>query len=249
MVGYQDRWPDHSYPPALVNTVPTGSATTNRGPPSRRFSAQIRPPCACTIARQMARPRPVPGMPERTEACTRKKLIEDVVKVVWRNSWPAVFDAQLDVFTGRPCQDPHSAVGRRVPRRILQQVGNDALELRRVHDNRRELRRHFDGQGSLVEQTADAVQPASHQVANPRWCALVRIKASALDPRQLQQVTNQDREPVSFAFNLSQKVQIQSCSMFRASEPAKPGRACARAAVRRGQCVDHDRHWAGLSLG
>jgi hypothetical protein len=39
-----------------------GSHTTNAAPPEGRFSAHIRPPLALMIPRQIARPRPVPGV-------------------------------------------------------------------------------------------------------------------------------------------------------------------------------------------
>src|SRR6185312_16858424 len=42
--------------------VPSGSVKMNDAPPSGKFAAWILPSCASTIARQIASPRPTPGL-------------------------------------------------------------------------------------------------------------------------------------------------------------------------------------------
>src|SRR5213079_955411 len=51
----------------------SGKVKATRAPPSARFSAQIRPPCACTRPCAIARPRPAPPFERARESSARQK--------------------------------------------------------------------------------------------------------------------------------------------------------------------------------
>src|SRR5271163_4664933 len=52
----------HDNSVAVCGGAPNGNRNTKRAPPPGRVSARISPPCASTIARQIASPRPTPGL-------------------------------------------------------------------------------------------------------------------------------------------------------------------------------------------
>ena len=114
------RWagPPQVVPGSRKRTrVPTGAS-----------SSQIAPPCASTIAREIARPSPAPGV--WRAASPRKNGLEDAVALVGRRSPVAgVGDLDLDAAVDVLGADGDAAVGRRVADRVLDQVEEHALEL------------------------------------------------------------------------------------------------------------------------
>ena len=118
-------------------------------PPAAVARAQIVPPCASTIARQIARPRPTPGIADSLSPA--RELVEQRCA-----SWPAGrpgpsshtrhFDR---ILTGLRGVRPIGGSGRRVLGRILEQVDEHALD--------QHTRRSEAAAGRRADRELDAV--------------------------------------------------------------------------------------------
>ena len=98
-----------------------GSVNTKRAPPPSRFSARIVPRCASTIARQIARPRPTPGIAD--SGWPRVNFSKIARLAARRQSRSAIVDRDFDRSRPATCAsirigDP----GRRVLGGVLEQV-------------------------------------------------------------------------------------------------------------------------------
>jgi hypothetical protein len=120
----------------------SGKVKATRAPPSARFSAQIRPPCACTRPCAIARPRPAPPLERARESSARQKRSNIRCGRVAVQSVTVVF--VRDTGSVRLHVRFRGPVGRR---RVRGQLGDD------LHDQGRRLagrpQSQSDGQAAL----------------------------------------------------------------------------------------------------
>ena len=123
-----------------------GSLIRKIAPPSRRFSADIRPWCASTIVRAIDRPIPIPS------ALLVKNGSKTSFRFVFGNARTAIRHGKLGKVLDARSPDADDALfARRVPHRVdpvHDKVQNDLLKLDAVAEDRKRIRRdhanHFD---------------------------------------------------------------------------------------------------------
>jgi hypothetical protein len=106
-----------------------GSSNTTETPPVGEPSIRIRPPCARTIAPRDRQAEPA------TDVAARVPLVEGVehtLPVLRRDPAPLVGDPHLHGLLPRRDGDRDLAVRRREPKGVLEQVGEDLVQLDRV---------------------------------------------------------------------------------------------------------------------
>src|SRR5262245_54950826 len=93
-----------------------------------------------------------------------EELVEDAVEQVGRDAGAAVLDGDVEAAAGEGGGgDGDGGAGRGVLGGVLEQVGQDALELGGVGPEGREVVGDVDGDGVVGEEAADAVEAAGDQ--------------------------------------------------------------------------------------
>ena len=97
-----------------------GSATVKTAPPFARLCATMRPPCASTMARQIASPKPMPRRPARSDVDVEEVLLQsnDIPwrekslagiseKMLWRDEKGGSSIALIKFDAGARIPEPH----------------------------------------------------------------------------------------------------------------------------------------------
>jgi hypothetical protein len=108
-----------------------------------------------------------------------KKGLENALARLHRDTWSFVVDRELQFpGDGGPCPDTDWGARRRVFDRVLEQVGEHALNLVRIHRHDRQAWRYPPPHSSIAKQAPDPVQRAVHNANRIGECQ-IRIRCNA----------------------------------------------------------------------
>ena len=113
--------------PRALRSAQAGSVNVKQAPPPGASATRIVPPCSSTMARAMARPRPVPPAPRLSSP--RQKRSKTRSSAPGRQARARVAHAHLDAVARA---DQHAAARRRVADGVADEVREHAAELQRV---------------------------------------------------------------------------------------------------------------------
>ena len=162
-----------------------GSVNRNAVPPSGRRSAQMRPPCSVTMARQMARPRPAPPM--APSLFPRWNLREHLLRIAGGQARPGILDRDEQSAITPCCTELDGGAWRRVLGGILEQIGEYLLNQCCVHAHQGQIGRQFDPDWVGSQLLAKAVQNRPGDLAE---CVPVAIErnGAGFEPGHLEHV-------------------------------------------------------------
>ena len=112
-----------------------------------------------------------------------------------RDTRAAVGDLHLHLLPGPPRRDPDLGAGRGVLRRVLDQVGEDLVDLHGVHQHRGQVVRDLHRDEMPGGDRAQAAQGVGDQRAQV-VPALLRAQAAPLNAREVEQVADDPVEPL-----------------------------------------------------
>ena len=171
-----------------------GSVNETQAPPCGRFSAQIRPPCASTRPRAIARPRP--GAAAAARAVGAPEALEHPRRRLRRQPFAGVLDAQEhdppSRRSTRTATEPSDGVCRSAFVSRLKRTRSNLSGASRASTPRRRRRRL----SATPRASASGCEEPQRGVDERRDRHLLQLERerAGVDPRQLEQVVDERRE-------------------------------------------------------